>query len=301
MRTLLRRLGYPAFLLVAVGTSGVLVVAGGPALAQTGGVVLVSALLIGALERIAPHSPRWHLVPRTAALDVTHSLVSAFAVVPVVRGGLAWLFFHAAAAASGWLDSGLWPSSWPLALQLALAVVVADFGAYWAHRSMHRFDVLWRIHVLHHSPVGLNFLAAGRSHPFNALLTLSAETAMVLALGISPDALALLTVYKGVNGLLQHSNIDLRPGLLSQILATSDVHRWHHSRSMAESNTNFGNATMIWDRLFGTFYLPHDRKPPLEVGVEGLALPERYLAHLALPFVMQRYQQEDGDPQEDGA
>ena len=46
----------------------------------------------------------------------------------------------------------------------------------------------------------------------------------------------------------------MTPGFLSGILATSDVHRFHHSSDLDESNTNFGNATMIWDRIFGTFH-----------------------------------------------
>ena len=63
----------------------------------------------------------------------------------------------------------------------------------------------------------------------------------------------LLLVFKACNGMLQHSNIAMTPGFLSGILATSDVHRFHHSSDLDESNTNFGNATMIWDRIFGTY------------------------------------------------
>jgi sterol desaturase/sphingolipid hydroxylase (fatty acid hydroxylase superfamily) len=48
---------------------------------------------------------------------------------------------------------------------------------------------------------------------------------------------------------------------------------------------------MIWDRLFGTYFLPTDRRPGVEVGVAGAAIPESYLAHLATPFLLDRYEQ----------
>ena len=148
--------------------------------------------------------------------------------------------------------TGLWPSNWPLALQLALALLIADFGAYWMHRFMHTNRIGWRMHALHHSTQRLHFLASGRAHPFNAFLTLSCETGLLVMLGIPSGTLILFMVFKAVNGLLQHSNIDLRPGLLNYVFATNDVHRWHHSDNQLESSKNFGNTTMIWDHIFGS-------------------------------------------------
>lgn len=79
---------------------------------------------------------------------------------------------------------------------------------------------------------------------------------------------------------------------LSQILATSDFHRWHHSRDLLESNTNFGNATVLWDRVFGTMVLS-DRPLPRHVGVDGLELSESCPVHLIVPFRLDHY--ETGD------
>ena len=67
----------------------------------------------------------------------------------------------------------------------------------------------------------------------------------VVLLGITPEAYTLLLVLKGVNGLLQHSNVAMTPGPLSYLVVTSDVHRFQHSTDLGESNTNFGNATMV--------------------------------------------------------
>ncbi len=59
---------------------------------------------------------------------------------------------------------------------------------------------------------------------------------------------------------------------------------------LEESNRNFGNTTMVWDQLFGTFFLPDDRPPREDVGVADAAIPENYLWHMAAPFLLQRFE-----------
>lgn len=260
---------------------------------STGLVVLIWALLIGALERWAPFSKAWRVGPSILAIDLMHALVSGAVIAPLVRISAQALVVVLGAQLA---LQGPWPGSWPLALQVALALVISDFGAYWAHRWMHTSSIGWRIHAVHHSPTRLDFLAGSRSHPFNAMLTLCAETLPLLLLGISTEALALLTVFKGVNGLLQHANINYKPGWLAYVLATSENHRWHHSVVLKESDTNFGNTTMLWDHCFGTFFLPKDRRPQEKVGVVGAIIPERYGAHLLTPFVYHRFQEQADEP-----
>ena len=295
IRRSIRYTCYPGMLALSLLACWQLQVAGTHTLLHTGGVVLIAALVLLLLEVVAPHSPRWRPVARSATLDVVHSLVAAGLITPLGRALLLSTVVVVAARSSQWLGSPIWPHDWPLPAQLALAILAADFGAYWGHRLMHLSQLGWRIHALHHTPEGLNVFAAGRTHPFNAVVIIGAETTMVLALGIPLPALALLTVYKAVNGLLQHANIDLEPGPLSRLLATSEVHRWHHSRVLEESNRNFGNGTMIWDQLFGTFFLPNGRRPSLDTGIEETDIPETYLAHLASPFLWSRYQRTPAD------
>ena len=248
------------------------------------------ALLCGGLERLQPYTATWRPGVRSFSIDLVHALVSAFGMAPLVRSGALVLVVALGATFQGDPAATPWPDHWPLALQVVAAVLLADLGAYCAHRFMHLTRIGWRVHVVHHSPTRLNFLASARSHPFNVVLTLGAETGLVLALGANPETLAMMTVFKGCNGILQHSNIDLRPGALSWLVATNEVHWWHHSVDLDESNRNFGNSTMFWDRVFGTYFLPTDRPPRTEVGVADAAVPERYLSHLVTPFVLQRYE-----------
>jgi sterol desaturase/sphingolipid hydroxylase (fatty acid hydroxylase superfamily) len=98
----------------------------------------------------------------------------------------------------------------------------------------------------------------------------------------------LVSVFTAVHGLLQHANVDMHHGPLNWIFATADLHRWHHSRDVMESNTNFGSNLILWDVVFGTRYLPSGREPR-HVGLSDVQVPDNFFHHLALPFTLGRY------------
>jgi sterol desaturase/sphingolipid hydroxylase (fatty acid hydroxylase superfamily) len=257
----------------------------------TGLLVLGFSLLIWGLERGFPHRQDWQPNRRIFGLDLLHTLVSSQGVAPLVRAGLV-----AAAASLGSVAGerglGIWPHHWPFVVQLLIAIPIADFGVYWAHRLMHRTHLGWRIHAVHHTPTRLYFMASARTHPLNAVVAVSCQFGALLALGIGAQALSLWAVFLAVNGLLQHANIDFQPGTLSRILATCDVHRAHHS--LDNSRCNYGNMTMIWDQIFGTYFKPPQRAA--DVGAAGYDIPEGYLAHLTVPFALRRFEaSEDSD------
>ena len=65
----------------------------------------------------------------------------------------------------------------------------------------------------------------------------------------------------------------------------AEPHRWHHSRTLGEANSNYGSNLIVWDLVFGSFFLPADRNAPREIGIADLPrFPTGYLAHLATPF-----------------
>jgi sterol desaturase/sphingolipid hydroxylase (fatty acid hydroxylase superfamily) len=69
----------------------------------------------------------------------------------------------------------------------------------------------------------------------------------------------------------------------------AELHRWHHSRLLEESNTNFGQNLIVWDIVFGTRFLPKDRDPPSDIGIAGLpAFPMDYWGQLMSPFHWRR-------------
>jgi sterol desaturase/sphingolipid hydroxylase (fatty acid hydroxylase superfamily) len=92
----------------------------------------------------------------------------------------------------------------------------------------------------------------------------------------------------GVNGFLQHANVDMRVRGLHWIFATPDLHRFHHSTDLREGNSNFGGNLIIWDVIFGTRYLPSERRGPATVGLSDSSMIPGYVRHLGVPFLWRR-------------
>jgi ornithine lipid hydroxylase len=289
MKKLLKIVSYPLLLLIALAIEAQLLHTNIPIGITVAIAVIPLMLGIWGLEMISPYTRSWRPTLHQFLLDFCHSLLSANAAGQLTRIALASVMATVGAFLAAKAGSQLWPTQWPLWLQLPLAILVADFGVYWAHRWMHLSRLGWRLHAVHHTPTKLYFLAAGRTHPFNAVISHGAEIIPLIVLGSGPELFALWTVFKTVNGVLQHSNIDLTPGWLNRILATNEQHWHHHSQERTPSNSNFGNTTMIWDQLFGTYYTSDERPSPI-VGIAGAEIPEHYLAHLSVPFTLRQYQ-----------
>jgi ornithine lipid hydroxylase len=248
-------------------------------------VVLVAALPLLVAQRWMPADESWFARPKHFSVDILH-MITTGGVTEIVRALSMGLVLQAAVSVHGWFGSDLWPSSWPLALQVAIGILAGDFGAYWVHRACHKVPLLWRMHAMHHSSEKMYVFAAARNHPLNAMVMNAAHLVPLTLLGAPVQVIALTTVFTGLHGMLQHCNVDLRHGWLNYIFATADLHRWHHSADYDESNQNFGNNLSLWDTLFGTRYLPGGR--PQQVGLGDVMLPENFLTHLVSPLVLNR-------------
>lgn len=286
-------------------------------------VLLVGGISLGVLsttwlyENILPKRMDWHEPTHEFKIDILHSLFSTGAVPAVFKsatmGGVASLGLSLSERVG--LPQGMWNSlgfdHLPLIMQSVMAVYVADFAWYWAHRAFHESKTLWPIHEIHHSPARLNVWKAGVNHPLNAIISYSAMIGTLGLLGLPHEAFTLATVMHATNGFLQHSNADINLGWMDRVIAAAKVHRTHHSADPSEVNRNFGNTVTLWDHIpwsdvpvFGkflrikgkTFYLPEDENRTQDVGLlndQGQLedfVPKNqpalttYLKHLAHPF-----------------
>ncbi len=96
-----------------------------------------------------------------------------------------------------------------------------------------------------------------------------------------PEVVSAYFVFYSVNGFFQHSNVDVHLGPLNWIVAGPELHRWHHSRIVRESETNFGNNLIVWDALFGTRFLPERQVG--ELGLLNRAYPKDFLGQTLAP------------------
>lgn len=250
-----------------------------------GTITVMTAIIVAMLERIHPFYANWNRPRGDVGVDAIHVLVSQVLVPKYGEMLLHLALFGIAAQLTHWFGSTIWPSDWSLWLQPPMALVIGQFFEYWAHRAMHEVPLLWRLHATHHSPGRLYFLNAARFHPLDTALNVVVSLTPVILLGAPREVIILLGTWVAVHGLYQHCNIQLRLGPLNYIFSMAELHRWHHSLVLKEANSNYGNNIILWDLVFGTFFLPKSRTPSEQIGLSNLpAFPTDYWGQLLSPF-----------------
>jgi len=108
--------------------------------------------------------------------------------------------------------------------------------------------------------------------------------------------LALYFVFYAINGFFQHCNINLRLGALNYLISGPELHRWHHSIDYREADKNYGNNLIIWDLIFGTYFLPKSRTVG-DLGLLNRQYPQSFIAQMKTPFVnkLDKYRGDNSD------
>jgi sterol desaturase/sphingolipid hydroxylase (fatty acid hydroxylase superfamily) len=153
-------------------------------------------------------------------------------------------------------------AGWPLWLKLPVALLVGDIGAYWGHRALHAYPLLWRFHAVHHSPEHLDWLVSSRAHPFDIVFTRLSNFAPLYLFGLAqtkgshPDPTVLAVTAVGIVWtFFIHANIGVRLGPLEWLITSPAFHHWHHTND-EHRDRNFSFIFPIIDRVFGTAWLP---------------------------------------------
>jgi sterol desaturase/sphingolipid hydroxylase (fatty acid hydroxylase superfamily) len=174
----------------------------------------------------------------------------------------------------------------PSTIRLVVAIIGLDALAYAQHRLLHRVDILWRFHAVHHSDPEVDVTTTFRHHPVEAIFNGALIGGVVLAIGFSPAEIAAYTWVSFVVEIVAHANLALPSwfgAIFGRLIVTPEFHRLHHSRAKAEANANFGQAFSIWDTLFGT---ARDRSPEdsrrLEFGLDEFRSQKFHLPHYLL-------------------
>ncbi|MBT2511370.1 sterol desaturase family protein [Streptomyces sp. ISL-98] len=273
------RYGYVPFMLLGVNGAGIALAAAGASKLWLLGLLLLAIGCSFAAERLLPYEEVWNTpLSRDGRRDVAHAFVNesllliSVAAIPL----LAPLVTVA----------DLWPHSWPFAVQVLAAVLIADLGITLVHYASHKIGALWRFHAVHHSVKRFYGLNGLMKHPLHQTLEMGAGVTPLLLIGLPVDVASALALAVAVQLLLQHSNADYRIGALKHVLALNEGHRFHHLKWAGIGDGNFGLFTLIWDHLLGTFsYDPTRRFSSDQLGMAAKPnYPTAYLDQLAEPF-----------------
>lgn len=280
-----KRLLYPGLMAGAFVGYWVILRLGVPlALAPYATIALFGPFVLVA-ERLMPYRPDWLPAARDFAIDGVYMLLVQVAVPFALAWGLYWLIQGALRDAG--LVWAIWPSGLPIWVQLVLKIAIGDFLRYWLHRAAHTYGPLWRLHAVHHAPEKLYTTNVFRFHPAEKVLQFLCDTLPFTLVGVGPEVIGAYFVFYSMSGLFQHSNCDVRLGWLNYIVSGPEVHRWHHSKRIAESNANYAHSFVGWDLLFGTYYRPVDRTVA-ELGLQEREYPQGFLGQMLAPFRRER-------------
>jgi sterol desaturase/sphingolipid hydroxylase (fatty acid hydroxylase superfamily) len=259
-----------------------------PTLAGIGLAFVILFVLFRALEIVfRPRGARLPAWRRGSATDAAYWLFTPFVTKGITRVCVAAVVIPFAILVYGVFDRSLLEHGFgpaarlPLWVQAVGILIVGDFVGYWMHRAFHGRR-LWHFHAIHHSSVDLDWLSAVRVHPVNDALMRVVGVLPVLALGFAPIAVAGVIPVLTFMAILVHANLDWDWGPFRSLVASPRFHRWHHTSEDEARDKNFAGLLPLWDILFGTYYMPEDKRPT-EFGT-STAVPSGLLGQLAFPF-----------------
>lgn len=235
-----------------------------PALTLTLWFVLTLAWLAAAEWRW-PHRADWRARPRELRRD------AIFLVINVAADHLAGLLVAVLAL---WLAGAATPRlAAPLWIEVPLAIIVGELGAYALHRYSHRGGWLWRVHLVHHRPEVVNATNNLTNHPISTALFKLVRLLSLVVLGFSADAVLYASLFALAQSFAGHANTPGTMGWLNYVIGTAELHRRHHSVDAREA-LNFGTSLPLWDQVFGTFRYRATREPQRVGLAETAGYPE---------------------------
>lgn len=163
--------------------------------------------------------------------------------------------------------------------------MIYDFFFYWCHRAQHRW--LWRYHAVHHSIREMSTVNAFHHpiEPFVQILLIALPTSLI-ASEAAPVVPAILILFH-LQASFIHADSRWHLGPLSRVVVDNRFHRIHHSIETKHFDHNFGAFTTLWDRLFGTAWMPAQQEWP-ETGIAEVDQPRTLHDWVALPVAYDR-------------
>lgn len=277
---------FPIFMILTVYIGFELVADGFTVRTFVGTIIMfmMYGAIFAPLERLMPFSRKWHddhEMPIDVMLFFGSKLWGDYINRPLRLATVALVVQEI----SPIIGKEIWPSYLPPVLQVFMLLTVKDFFRYWYHRWMHENEFMWRWHAVHHSSERLYWFNGTRSHPLEGLIS-SFLWAIPFAFIKAPVEIVFVTGLVGRTiGRFQHTNLDVLLGPFDYIFSSPKNHRYHHSKKIEEGNSNYGGDIILWDHLFGTFYMPKGETPSDDIGIGGMPnYPKTFVGLMLAPF-----------------
>ncbi len=129
---------------------------------------------------------------------------------------------------------------------------------------------------------GSGVVNTGRFHVIDSLIKMALSQAPLYLLDAPLPVFLWVGAVTAITGLLTHCNVETRTALFDPIFATPKLHRWHHSKTLKEGNSNYCENIMVWDHVFGTYLNPAKASPD-RLGISGKVASD-FLGQIVQPF-----------------
>ncbi len=197
----------------------------------------------------------WTLAGDTVTNFITFA---GFVVITYSFFALAYLAVLSWASQFAIFDIALNPAT------IILAIVLADLAYYWEHRFVHRVNVGWVTHTVHHSSPFFNISVAYRFGPLDGLMAMAFHIPLAL-LGFPVFLIFFAELVVQLYQTFLHTEaVKKLPKPIEAVMNTPSHHRVHHGSNPEYLDKNYGGIFILWDRIFGTFA---EEKAPVTYGL----------------------------------
>ncbi|MDB5086160.1 MAG: sterol desaturase family protein [Mucilaginibacter sp.] len=166
--------------------------------------------------------------------------------------------------------------------------VLLDLGEYAYHVIMHKIDVLWKFHLVHHSDLKVDVSTTVREHPGETCIRTCFLMLWVFLLGPGIVVLMLRQVFQTFFNVLAHTEFRLPRRLnmvLGAVFITPNLHHVHHHYQLPYTDCNYGDVLSVWDRLFGTYQELSENETHFGIDTHpDPAVNARFVNILKIPF-----------------
>lgn len=245
----------------------------------------ISVLLFGFIALVAKGREAFEAAMRAIVevrLNLAFYFFDGLFVAPLLGVMIAFIRAFISDHSLMLVNESIWEAA-GLPVTFIAALFIGDCISYWRHRIEHT-RWFWPAHVIHHSDTDMTWLTLARFHPINRVTTAAIDVSLLALLGCPTWALIANNLVRHYYGEFIHADLPWMYGRFASVFVSPVMHRWHHARDVTGTGSNFATVFSVFDRWFGTYYVPGLCNVPL--GVTDDQYPGKGLIrHLVHPFV----------------